>query len=184
MQGQLLNNKQIDELVKNRTIEIKPNYDVSNLQIAQYPLTPSVIFEIQAEETYREIFRFSEKKQAFILEPKKYYIIDMLESVILPKGIIGRFLPSSNLIEKGIVITTGKIEHPYGQKGEKVRFGLFNCLDFESKLEFNTRIAYIQFIDLRGSMSLSYNLTEYDKSTYSKRRNSDDGPNYEIDNHD
>lgn len=184
MSGNLLNNKQINDLIKEGVIYISPNYDISKLQIAQYPLSPLTIWEIDSNHKLKELFKFDDSNQLFLLRPKKHYLVDVFEDIRLPKGIIGRFLPSSNLIEKGITLISGKIEYPFGQNKEKIRFGMYNCLDFENTIERQDRIAYIQFFDLRGQDSLDYNLTEYDKSIYNKRIYRDaDAPNYEQDNY-
>ena len=185
MPGKLLNNKQIDDLIKQGVIQLLPRYDKSKLQIAQYPLSPLTIWEINEKHEIKEVFRFDDKNQAFSLKSKKYYLVDVFENIILPKGIVGRFIASSNFIEKGITLTSGKIEHPYGQNNEKIRFGIFNCLEIETVIERYDRIAYIQFFDLRGQDTLEYKLTEYDKTIYNERMERDsDAPNYEKDNHD
>lgn len=183
MTEQLLNNKQINDLINKKVIQINP-YDISKLQIAQYPLFPKTVWEINEKHKMVEVFQFDEKNKSFVLKPKKYYLIDVLEDIILPLGIVGRFIPSSNIIEMGISLTTGKIEFPYGQNKEKIRFGILNCLDIETTIKASNRIAYIQLFDLRGVKSLDYKQTNYDNDVYSKRIYKDfDAPNYEIDIH-
>lgn len=185
MSGKLLNNKQIDALVKQGVIGITPRYDVSKLQIAQYSLSPFVVWEIDSNHNLKKVFQFSANNNIFKFLPKKYYLIDALEVIKLPEGIIGRFIPSSIFIEKGLTITSGKIEYPYGQKNERIRFGVFNCLDIETSIENFDRIVHVEFFDLRGSDFLSYDLSNYDKNIYNDRIYYDaDGPNYEADNHD
>jgi deoxycytidine triphosphate deaminase len=105
---------------------------------------------------------------------------DVFESIKLPIGIVGRFIPSSNLIEKGLGLTAGKIEKPFGDKGERFRFGLFNFLNKETTLSFTERIAYIQFMDLRGLDNHDYKLTKYERKIYEFRLHEDEGPNYEL----
>ena len=182
MTGQLLNNKQINDLFINQIIKISPTYNPSKLQIAQYPLTPKTIWEIGENGELIKLFHFDEENKKFNLKAKKYYLVDILEEIILPMGIVGRFLPSSNIIEKGIMLTSGKIEYPYGQNKEKIRFGLINCLEIETTIEKDLRLAYIQFFDLRGQESLVYEQTEYDKNVYNDRiyDYEQDGPNYEL----
>jgi deoxycytidine triphosphate deaminase len=184
MTGQILNNKQIDDLVKQGVIVVTPNYDSAKLQIAQYPLSPLTIWQIDSNHKVKEVFRFDDKNTTFNLKPKTYYLVDTFENIKLPQGIVGRFIPSSNLIELGLTLTSGKIEFPYGQNNEKIRFGIFNCLDIETTIDRQNRIAYIQFFDLRGQENLEYKLTAYDKDIYNDRIYHDgDGPNYERDNH-
>jgi len=184
MIGNILNNRQIDELVKEGIISISPNYESSKLQIAQYPLTPLIVWQINEDHTLKEVFKFTEQNTVFVLQPLTYYLIDTSEDVKLPFAIVGRFITSSNLIELGLTLTSGKIEYPYGQNKEKIRFGIFNCLNTPTSIKLGDRIAYIQFFDLRGMNNFDYKLTEYDKNIYSERIYQDwDGPNYERDNH-
>ena len=183
MSGIILNNKQIDELVKNGIIQINPDYESSKLQIAQYPLFPNTVWIIDKNHKIVEVFKFDKGNQVFRLKPKTYYLVDVNENIKLPKGIIGRFITSSNFIESGISITSGKIEYPYGQNNEKIRFGIYNCLDIETTISINDRIAYIQFFDLRGEELIDYERTDYDINNYNKRIHYDsDGPNYELEN--
>lgn len=180
MFGNLLNNDSIKNLIERKEIEITP-IDWKLLQVAQYPLRGKIIYKVISEGDGEEIHIFSDKHNKFILKPKTYYWVDIFESIKLPKGIVGRFIPSSNLIEKGIGLTAGKVEKPFGDNGEKIRFGLFNFLDVETSLSFSDRLAYIQFTDLRGLKNLDYKHTKYDKEVYRKRIAEDDGPNYEAD---
>ena len=179
-----MNNKQIDELIRQGIIELYPSYESTKLQIAQYPLFPMAVLELDRDLKIKEVFRFDHLNHTFYLKPKKYYLVDVVEDIKLPVGIIGRFIPSSNCIEKGITLTTGKIEYPFGQNREKIRFGIFNCLETETTIEKESRIAYIQFFDLRGLDLLEYKQTAYEDITYNIRKYYDsDGPNYEMDNH-
>jgi deoxycytidine triphosphate deaminase len=180
MFGNLINNNLIKELLKQKVLEITP-MDGKLLQLAQYPLRAQVIHEVIAENEGEQVHYFSEKNPKFSLKAKTYYWVDVLEIIKLPKGIVGRFIPSSNLIEKGLALTAGKIEKPFGDKGEKVRFGLFNYLDTPVTLEFLDRLAYIQFMDLRGLDNHEYLQTKYEKRVYGLRNPDDDGPNYEVD---
>ncbi len=179
MFGNLINNNLIKELLKQKVLEIIP-MDNKLLQLAQYPLRAHVIHEVVAENEGKQVHYFSEKNSNFLLQAKTYYWVDVLEIIKLPKGIVGRFIPSSNLIEKGLALTAGKIEKPFGDKGEKVRFGLFNYLDTPVKLEFLDRLAYIQFMDLRGLDNHEYLQTKYERRVYGFRNPDDDGPNYDM----
>lgn len=183
MSGNLLTNSEIHNLIGAGVISITPSYDVRKLQIAQYPLLPHGIFEIAKTRSFKEVFKFSNQNTSFKLRAKKYYVIDVYENIKLPRDIVGRFIPASSLIEKGLVLSYGKIEYPFGQNKEKIRFGIFNCLDIETDLKAEEIIAYVQFFDLRGKETIDYQLTERDKKVYLGRTYEDwDGPNYERDN--
>lgn len=181
MFGNLINNTQIKALIREKSLIITP-YDLKLLQLAQYPLTPLFIWKVISQDEGKQVHYFTEKQNEFTLDAKSYYWVDINETVRLPVGIVGRFIPSSNLIEKGIGLTAGKIEKPYGDKGERIRFGIYNYLDTPVVLKFNERIAYIQFMDLRGLDNYEYKLTQYDNDVYEDRRGQQIGPNYESDN--
>ena len=183
MFGNLINNNLIKVLLEQKELEITP-MDKKLLQLAQYPLRGHILHEVIAENEGKQVHFFTEKNNKFTLKPKTYYWVDVFENIKLPVGIVGRFIPSSNLIEKGLGLTAGKIEKPFGDKGEKIRFGLFNYLDVETTLAFTDRIAYIQFMDLRGLDNHDYKQTKYEKQIYEFRAREDDGPNYESDNED
>lgn len=180
MFGNLINNNLIKQLLEQKELEITP-MDKSLLQLAQYPLKPHIIYEVFSESEGKQVHFFSNKNPKFQLKAKTYYWIDVLENIKIPIGIVGRFIPSSNLIEKGLGLTAGKIENPYGNRGEKIRFGVFNFLDVPVSLNYNDRIAYIQFTDMRGLDNHVYKPSKYEKEVYQFRLHEDDEANYESD---
>jgi deoxycytidine triphosphate deaminase len=180
MFGNLINNSQIKRLISNRSLSIRP-YNPQLLQLAQYPLNPLIVSEVLSENDGKQVHYFTEKNSTFRLNAKSYYWIDINEMIVLPVGIVGRFIPSSNLIEKGLALTAGKVEKPFGDNGERIRFGIYNYLETPVSIDFNTRIAYIQFMDLRGLDNYEYKMTKYDIDTYNDRRGEQIGPNYEVD---
>jgi deoxycytidine triphosphate deaminase len=173
MFGNLINNALIKDLIKRKVLEIVP-MDKSLLQLTQYPLRPHILYKVKKEKEGQPIHYFTEKNNEFKLEAKTYYWVDIFEYIKLPVGIVGRFIPSSNLIEKGLGLTAGKIEKPFGDNGEKTRFGIYNYLDTAVTLRFEERIAYVQFTDLRGLDNHKYAQTKYDKETYEFRLHEDD----------
>lgn len=183
MFGNLINNALIKDLIERKDLEITP-LDEKLLQVAQYPLRVQIVYEVKAENEKRQVHFFAKGEDTFTLKPQTYYCVDVLESIKLPVGIVGRFITPSNLIEKGLALTAGKIEKPYGDKGEKIRFGLYNYLNSPVTWHAQERIAYIQFMDLRGLDNHEYKMTKYEKKIYEIRLREADGPNYEKDNHD
>lgn len=183
MFGNLINNTAISSLLEQGDLIIDP-FDRESLQLAQYPLRAQIIWEVLGEGKGKPVHNFSKQGDLYEFKPKTYYWLDVLELIELPRGIVGRFIPSSNLIEKGLGLTAGKIESPFGKKGEKIRFGLYNYLNNGSLLMRNDRIAYLQFIDLRGLDNKKYAPSKYENDVYTSRLSQDDGPNYEIDNDD
>ena len=180
MKGNLINNRQIIDLIDKSLIKILPNFDEELLQIAQYPLTPKNIFTIE-QGISKKVFSFNDSNKFFLLQPNTYYLIETFEAIILSKDIVGRFINSSLIIEKGLILSAGKIEFPYGSNNEKIRFGLYNALNNEVALSHKDRIAYVEFFDFRSLENNKYNLTKIDKELYNKRRAraEDDGPNYD-----
>ena len=183
MFGNLLNNSLIEELVDEKVIIFTPKFNKSSLQIAQYQLYPLLVRELVSKTKTKTLHDFSQDGNVYKLMPNAFVLIDILEQIQLPFGIVGRFIPSSTLIERGLGLTTGKIEYPFCHNGERIRFGLKNYLNVPIEIKANERIAYIEFFDLRGMDNFEYKLSTLDKKTYEKRKVEDaDGPNYEIDN--
>ncbi len=180
MFGNLINNTLIKQLRAQNLLNISPFLE-EELQIAQYPLRPKVVYEVDENGIIEPGHVLSDKKNTYTLKPKSYYCIDVNESIFLSKGLVGRFIPASVLIEKGLSLSAGKIEFPFGKNNEKIRFGLYNYLDVPVTIDYKERIAYIQFTDMRGLDNHEYTHTKYDEARYLSRfikKLSDDGGNY------
>ena len=172
MFGNLLNNTLIRDLIEHREIIISPQFDPARLQIAQYPLFPYSVHKVLAKGKMKQVHLFSEDGDIYSVEPNDYIIVDMLEIIQLPIGIVGRFIPASSLIERGFGLTAGKIEHPFCHNQERIRFGLKNYLDQPNPLIASEQLAYIQFFDLRG-MDIDrykYELSQRDRQYYKGRK--------------
>lgn len=181
MFGNLANNSQIITLIKQHLIDITPFYE-EKLRYVHYPLTPLIILKKYKDGSIKQAQNFKEKVEDYVVEPNGYVIIEIFERIIISsEGIIGKFVPSSNLIEAGFGLTAGRIEFPYGKEGEVVRFGLKNLLDVENKINIDLRLAYVEFFDLRGLKNIPSELTqrEYHLFKTRLRRANDDGPYYE-----
>lgn len=162
MFGNLLSNVLIKKLHEEKQIEIDP-FDEDRVQWAQYPLSPKeIIYWSQGtNETSRH--HLVETSKPYNLRPHEYTIVVVRERVVLSDGIVGRFIPTSALIERGFAITAGKLDPHYGRKGEEIRFGLSNQLDVDNEYSADSPLAYIEFFDLRGLPSGSVELSDYDK---------------------
>ncbi len=180
MFGNLMNNRQIIKACDSREIDITP-WDKSLLKSAHYPLTPKILFTKQPDGTEIQLHNFGKEGSAYVIEENGYVIIEVTEQIKVSEGIIGQFIPSSNLIEQGFSLTAGRLEHPYGQKGEPIRVGLKNLLNSPNTLKKGERIAYIQFFDLRGLNNIPIEFTEREWKLIGIRmaRARDDGPNYD-----
>ena len=185
MFGNLLNNALIKNLLEQKVLSITP-YVSKDLQVAQYPLRVHAFAEVTAEKDATPWVTLTDRQPVFHMKQRTYYWVEVAEMIVLPVGIVGRFVPASSLIEKGLGLTAGKIENPFGSKGERIRFGLYNHLSTPVSWDRTERIAYIQFMDLRGMDNHKYTQNRIDREVYRFRlsREADDGVNYEVDTDD
>lgn len=181
MLGTIVNNTQLIKLNKQGIIRITP-FDKKKIQTIHYPLNIKLIYPIDSDgELDRPNILRANKP--YKLAPNEYVVVEVDEHIELGNGVIGEFIPSSNLIEKGISLMCGKLDSGYGSKGEKIRFGLKNLLNQEVVIEYDLKIAYVRFFDLTALDNLSYDLSpeEYRLWKIRAKRGIDDGPNYDED---
>jgi len=112
---------------------------------------------------------FEHKPQPFVFKPHQYVVIEIDQVISVEKGIIGKFLPTSNLIEQGFSLTAGRIEFPFGKNSEAVMFGLKNELDVPNPLSHEDYVAYVEFYDLRALRSRDAKQTSRDDRIYAGR---------------
>ncbi len=179
MYGNVINNKQILELCQAGCINISP-FDRNKLQTVHYPLKIKLIREYDSDN---ELTKIVELKHGgcYTLKANDYVVIEINERIVLKPGIIGEFVNSSNLIEKGLFLTCGKLDPCYGTNGEAIRFGLKNLRSSPVTIESDLKLAYIKFYDLRALDNLSYFLSAEEQKLWRKRiqRAVDDGVQYE-----
>lgn len=168
MQGNLISNRELCRLVERHVISIKP-FEQERAQLAHYPLDPEIFF-IRENEQWIPAHSFAKQQTPFILEPNQYVQVEIRQHVIPEEGIVGVFVPSSNLINQGLSLTAGKISFPFGQNGERIFFGLKNNLSTPATISPGDLVAYVQFFDLTGSEKVPYALSDRDLSIYRKRR--------------
>jgi len=157
MYGNMLNNAQITSLVQiEKKITIR-GFDPSKLKLAHYPITAGGIIKVGKinEKGKRETdpMHEFEKKGEYIFQPNEYFIVEIMEYIELSDGIVGHFLPSSNLIEQGFSLTLGKIDPGYGNlndKPQQIRFGIKNLINDQNIIYRKQKIGHLYFIDLRG----------------------------------
>jgi deoxycytidine triphosphate deaminase len=169
--GVLLNNRLISKLVDDNELIIKPWKPSENLQFAQYALNPDMIIY---EDKDGEEQLFDLKRKPYTFEPNEYVKVKVEQTIILPEGIVGRFIAASGLIEAGFGITVGKLDPKYGDNKETIQFGLKNLKnkknEFNRTGKFTERIAYVEFFDLRNLPVDIGELRQYDYEVYEKRR--------------
>ncbi len=159
----------IRDLVKENILTIEP-FDENLLQLTQYPLTAReiIFWKEGSDETGKHDLIRSGKD--YIFAPREYALVVVREKIILPDGMVGRFIPMSGLIEKGFSITAGKLDPHYGVGGEEIRFGLSNLRGRENRYDRSSPLAYIEFFDLRGLRSNRVSMTGYDELIRYMRR--------------
>ena len=178
MFGTLVTKGQLIKLVENDKVKITP-FDPTRAQPAHYPIDAGIIYRRNGEE-WKPEHDFRSKKE-FVFEQSEYCVVEVAQSIVLASGYAGQFIPSSNLVEQGFSLVAGKVTYPFGQRGEKIRFGIKNMLTSKNKLKAVDRIAYLQLFDFSALDHINYELDERDVRVFLQRfhRADDDGPNYE-----
>ncbi len=92
-----------------------------------------------------------DKKQSFVFEPSKYYLIKTIEKVNLPENILCLLRQRSTLHRSGIMIFTANVSPGY--QGELV-FGITNLGPCEVKIELGARVVYAMFHEIKGKTNL------------------------------
>lgn len=176
MLGTIVNNKQLIKLNNQGIIRITP-FEPNKIQTIHYPLNIKLIYPIDSDgELGRPNILM--RNRPYKLAPNEYVVIEIDEHIELGNGIIGEFIPSSNLIEKGLSLMCGKLDSGYGATGERIRFGLKNLLNQEVVIEYDLKIAYVRFFDLTALDNLPYELSPEELRLWRIRANKaiDDGP--------
>lgn len=122
-----------------------------DLRIGQiYELEGEGMLGIEERETpeARLLAEYKEgKKEEFILEPRKYYILKTIEKVNLPQDILALFTPRSTLFRSGVYIFGGQVSPGY--KGQ-LTMGIYNFSEEKFHLELGSRVIHIMFFEVKG----------------------------------
>lgn len=179
MYGNVINKKQILDLRKSAGIQISP-FDESKLQTIHYPLKIKLIREYDSDNELSKIIELK-KDSTYTLKANGYVVVEINERVVLQQGLIGEFVHSSNLIEKGLALTCGKLDPCYGTNGEAIIFGLKNLREYPVTIEADLKLAYIKFYDLRALDNMNYELSPEELKLWKSRvkRAIDDGVLYD-----
>jgi deoxycytidine triphosphate deaminase len=154
------------ELVGDRTITISP-FREERLKLAHYALRPAGVMRAgplnaRGKRDLQPRHDFSSDDK-YIFAPSEYSIVEIEEFILLGDGIVGQFLPTSSLVERGFGLTAGKLDPGYGTIGgsrQKLIFGLKNLTHEENVFSAAEGIAHIYFIDLRGLGNLPVEFSE------------------------
>ena len=166
MFGNLINNRQIKRLL-GKTIEIEP-FSEDDLSTVHYTLHVNKIKERLDNGKWKTVYDFSENKNPYTLKSGEYIVVEILEKIKLnDENIVGHFIPSSNLINEGLLLIAGKVDKKFGNTGpemnkpsEMINFGLKNLNKTNIQIEPNHRIAHMELFDLRGVGSEKTKLSE------------------------
>lgn len=88
-----------------------------------------------------------EKKNYFIFEPGKYYLIKTIEKINLPTALSGIIFPRTTIFRSGLGLFNGIVQPGYS--GE-LTFGVCNLGKSNIKISFGARIAHITFHEVLG----------------------------------
>ena len=186
MYGNVLSNSQINAMRNSRLMTIRP-YDPSRMKLAHYKLraghlgTPG---KLEQSGLRHHVHAHDFRDGPFPFQPHQYMIVQIKETILIPEGIVGNFVPASSLVEQGFGLTAGKLDSDYGEADEqRILFGLVNFLDVENVFDPGNGIAHIYFVDFRGTERLQVRQSDKERQEFSDRhiqldRIADDGPDY------
>jgi len=181
MFGNLITNRQLRALRKDGSIMIEP-FDETNLKRTHYTLNPGRILRRSEDGDWDTAFTFSGKRMQCELKANEYSIVEVKQTIkINSDGIVGRFVTASTNIETGLLVMAGQIDSHYGMNGEALRFGLKNLLATPNSLNINSRLAHLEFFDLRGIAPDPVSRSRAEEAAWLSRRR---GPDWERDDAD
>lgn len=190
MFGNIMNNKQIIAAEAENNIKIS-GFSSSKLKKIHYPLTTGKLYSRGSELPDGDYslaleadFTIKNGKKLYEMRPSEFLIVEIKEWITMKDHFVGHFLPSSTIVMKGLSLTAGRIEAPFGDYGDDVqmvRFGLKNLTDMPTSLRATDIIAYVYFVDIRGLNNETTILSPKERERYdawARRlfRAQDDGP--------
>jgi len=93
----------------------------------------------------------SKRKQSFLFEPGKYYLMKTIERVNTPNNILILFRPRTTLFRSGLMLFTSNASPGY--QGE-LTFGILNPGPCQTKIELGARVAHAMFYKIEGKTNL------------------------------
>lgn len=158
----ILGIKKLHELVeKENLVEGLCDRELNNPEGAGFDLRLAEIYEIEGdgflgveERDTPEIKLVakheegkSERENAFVFEPGKYYLIKTMEKVNIPTTLSGVIFPRTTLFRSGLGLFNGVVQPGYS--GE-LTFGLCNLGKSNITLSFGARVVHITFQEVLG----------------------------------
>lgn len=153
MFGNVVNKNRLQEIIRADGLSIS-HFRPDHIRTIHYPLRPIRVYNRGdlAENKRANVsfkFEFKNKSDPCKLEPNEYVIVEVLERIEMKhQGIVGHFVTPGHFIERGLGLTAGRIEAPYGQNGEAIRFGVTNNLSIENYIFPEDTIGFVYFVDL------------------------------------
>lgn len=173
MFGNLISNHQLKQLMSSHSVDIEP-FDELMLKATHYTLQPGRVLRRRPDGKWCINHYFSEE-EVCELRPCEYVVVEVRQRIrIHAEGIVGRFLTTSNLVENGLLLVAGQIDHKYGIEGEMLRFGIKNLLPEPNFIRKDTRLAHVEFFDLRGINIDSHELSAVEREIWNQRKQDPD----------
>lgn len=91
------------------------------------------------------------KARHLIIKPGDFYLVTTIETVNVPKNLVGILKPRSTLQRMGLILRTTQIAPGYS--GE-LTFALYNAGPCQVKIEFGARIVHVMFARVEGKTAL------------------------------
>lgn len=159
----ILGIEELQKLVKEKNlVENLSKRELHNPEGAGFDLRLGEIYEISGKgflgqeerktPKTRLLARYNPKKrQSFIFNPGKYYLMKTIEKVNTPADILILFRPRTTLFRSGLMIFTGNASPGY--QGE-LTFGIVNLSSSQTEIELGARVAHAMFYKIKGKTNL------------------------------
>lgn len=91
------------------------------------------------------------KKKEIILQPGDFYLVKTMETVNMPRNLVGILKPRTSLQRMGILLRTAQVAPGYAGP---LTFAMVNVGPCQVRLEMGARIVHIMFARVEGASSL------------------------------
>lgn len=150
--------KLLELVSKNNLVENLSPRELETPEGAGFDIRLGEIFEIKGSgylgvedrKTPKEksLAKFDSKKnKSFVFKPGKYHLVKTIEKVNLTNNLTAHIFSRSTLFRSGISLLVTQVAPGYS--GELV-FGMVNLGKSNIKIDLGSRIAHIQFLEVKG----------------------------------
>lgn len=138
----ILSNEMIEQCLSESVIRIKP-FHSDLLGPTFYGLQPHAVrYHRYDNEGLLEHGRTPLDEDLYRLRPQEYVIVSIEEQITIPQGMVGQFYPASRCIERGLLLTSGRLDAGYERA---IVFGVRNASEEDVILSPDRQIARISF---------------------------------------